>query len=77
MEFPQPETPESINHGPEDGGFNFGGSMGFLYEVMAVHSAVVNGHRGYEDVHKEEIINVMDVADEIRRQIGVKYPQDE
>ena len=77
LDFPQPETPESINHGSEDGGFNFGGSMGFLYEIMAVHGAVVNGHRGYPDVSKEEIIQVMDVADEIRRQIGVKYPQDD
>ena len=51
--------------------------MGFLYEIMAVHSAVVNGERGYPDVSKEEITIVMDTADEIRRQIGVSYPQDQ
>lgn len=51
--------------------------MGFLYELMAVHSAVVSGQTGYPDVSKEEMINVMEIADEIRRQIGVHYPQDE
>lgn len=51
--------------------------MGFLYEVMAVHAAAVNGHTGYPDVSKEEMIQVMELCDEIRSQIGVKYPQDE
>lgn len=32
-EFPQPPMPEEIDHGDEEGGWNFGGSMGFVYEV--------------------------------------------
>ena len=77
MEFPQPPKPDFISHGEADGGFNFGGSMGFLYELMAVHSAAVNGYTGYPDVSKEEMINCMELTDEIRRQIGVHYPQDD
>ena len=34
LEFPLPDKPESINHGSTDG-FNFGGSLGFVYEAMA------------------------------------------
>lgn len=48
-----------------------------LVQVMAVHSAVVKGWTGIPDVGKEEMINVMDVTDEIRKQIGVHYPQDD
>ena len=77
FEFPQPDTPDFVKHGEADEGFNFGNSMGFLYEVMAVHSAAVNGLTGLPDVSKEEMINIMEVTDDIRRQIGVHYPQDE
>ena len=32
-EFPQPPKPDTISHGSAEGGWNFGGSMGFVYEV--------------------------------------------
>ena len=35
-EFPQPPKPKEISHGEAEGGWNFGGSMGFVYEVIFV-----------------------------------------
>ena len=34
-EFPQPPKPDTISHGSAEGGWNFGGSMGFVYEVAS------------------------------------------
>lgn len=32
-EFPLPPKPDSISHGDAEGGWNFAGSMGFIFEV--------------------------------------------
>ena len=55
LEFPSPEKPESINHGPADG-FNFPGGMGFVYEAMGVHSSVINGKKQVEDIGRDEMV---------------------
>ncbi|KAK9807592.1 hypothetical protein WJX72_003590 [[Myrmecia] bisecta] len=74
--FDPPRKPESINHGDEEGGWNFGGSIGFVYEAMGVHSAVVNNARGVRDVPEEEMVALMELTDRLRAQMGVSYPQD-
>lgn len=33
MEFPNPPKPKEINHGDADGGFNFPGSAGFIWQA--------------------------------------------
>ncbi|KAL3143066.1 hypothetical protein ABBQ38_003341 [Trebouxia sp. C0009 RCD-2024] len=75
LEFPPPEKPESINHGAADG-FNFPGGIGFVYEAMGVHSAVINGKKQVEDIGRDEMIMLMEVSDRIREQLGTSYPQD-
>ncbi len=56
LEFPLPDKPESINHG-SSGGFNFGGSLGFVYEAMGVHSSVICGKKQVEDVGRDEMVS--------------------
>ena len=56
LDFPLPDKPESINHGSSDG-FNFGGSLGFVYEAMGVHSSVICGKKQVEDVGREEMVS--------------------
>ena len=33
-EFPLPPKPDTVSHGDAEGGWNFGGSMGFIFEVI-------------------------------------------
>jgi hypothetical protein len=56
LDFPLPDKPESINHGSTDG-FNFGGSLGFVYEAMGVHSSVICGKKQVEDVGRDEMVS--------------------
>lgn len=56
LDFPLPDKPESINHGSADG-FNFGGSLGFVYEAMGVHSSVICGKKQVEDVGRDEMVS--------------------
>ncbi len=56
LDFPLPDKPESINHGSTDG-FNFGGSLGFIYEAMGVHSSVICGNKQVEDVGRDEMVS--------------------
>ena len=56
LDFPFPDQPDSINHGPADG-FNYGGGLGFVYEAMGVHSAVINGKKQVEDVGRDEMVS--------------------
>ncbi len=56
LDFPLPDKPESINHGSTDG-FNFGGSLGFVYEAMGVHSSVSCGKKQVEDVGRDEMVS--------------------
>lgn len=58
LDFPFPEQPDSINHGPADG-FNYGGGLGFVYEAMGVHSAVINGKKQVEDVGRDEMVSML------------------
>jgi len=55
-EFPLPPKPDSISHGDAEGGWNFAGSMGFIFEVMAVHSAIVKGEPGVCDASNDEML---------------------
>ena len=57
LDFPLPDQPDSIDHGPADG-FNFGGGLGFVYEAMGVHSAVINGKTQSEDVDRYEQVSM-------------------
>ena len=56
LDFPLPNKPESINHCSADG-FNFGGSLGFVYEAMGVHSSVICGKKQVEDVGRDEMVS--------------------
>lgn len=42
-DFPQPPKPDEISHGDAEGGWNFGGSMGFVYEVCRHELFCVKG----------------------------------
>eukprot|EP00891_Asterochloris_glomerata_P007273 jgi/Astpho2/7273/fgenesh1_pg.00113_%23_79_t len=75
LDFPLPERPARIQHGKADG-FNFGGSLGMVYEAMAVHAHVLKGRKEVSDVTHKEMVSVMHTLDSIRQQIGVTYPQD-
>lgn len=55
MEYPLIEKPESIDHGPKNG-FNCSGSLGFIYQAMGVHSAVINGKKQIEDIGRDEMV---------------------
>jgi predicted dehydrogenase len=49
---------------------------GFEYQVRACAKAIAEGKTEAEDMPHEEILRVMEMMDEIRRQIGVVYPFD-
>ncbi len=36
MEFPNPAKPKEIDHGDADGGFNFPGSAGFIWQARSI-----------------------------------------
>lgn len=65
LDFPLPDKPESINHGSSDG-FNFGGSLGFVYEAMGVHSSVICGKKQVEDVGRDEMVSCNAVLHELQ-----------
>lgn len=40
MEFPNPAKPKEIDHGDADGGFNFPGSAGFIWQARSIMIAI-------------------------------------
>lgn len=42
----------------------------FSLQVMAVHSAIVKGAKQICDVSNKEMLELMDITDEVRKQIG-------
>ena len=58
-------------------GFNFVGSQGFTYEAAAVQEAIAQGLTEHPQLPLSETLAMARVFDEIRAQIGLKYPWDE
>ena len=56
LRYPNAEKPPQIDHGPAEGGFNFGGSLGFIWQAMAVHSAVLKGVKEMADISHRETV---------------------
>jgi dihydrodiol dehydrogenase / D-xylose 1-dehydrogenase (NADP) len=77
LELPMPDRPHRVQHGKADGGWNYGGSIGFVYEAMAVHSHVVQGLKEIKDVSHRETVQIMETLDQVRQQVGLQYPQDD
>jgi len=61
-------TPESS--------FNFINSAGFMYEAQYVHKMLKEGKLESDKESLHESLNIMKTMDEVRKQIGVSYPQD-
>ena len=57
LEYPGIEKPSSINHGPKNG-FNCSGSLGFIYQAMGVHSAVINGRKQIDHIDRDEMVSM-------------------
>jgi len=58
-------------------GFNYVGSQGFVYEATAVEEAIGQGLTEHPELPLSETLAMARVFDEIRAQIGLKYPWDE
>ena len=57
-------------------GFNFRRSQGFIYQIDTVLECLDNGLVECPEYTWNEMMVIMKVMDEIRRQIGLKYPAD-
>ena len=55
-------------------GFNYVGSQGFVYEATAVEEAIGQGLTEHPELPLSETLAMARVFDEIRAQIGLKYP---
>ncbi|KAJ4253985.1 hypothetical protein NW762_010386 [Fusarium torreyae] len=53
------------------------GTMGFIWEADAVAEDIANGRTENAVVPLDETLRVMRLMDDIRREAGYKYPQDE
>ena len=58
-------------------GYNFVGSQGFVYEATAVQEAIAQGLTEHPELPLSETLAMARVFDDIRGQIGLKYPWDE
>jgi len=54
--------------------FNFSGSIGFIHEITAVQKDLIQHKKASEVYPPGASLIVMGVLDEIRKQIGLKYP---
>lgn len=54
----------------------FPASEGFLYEVQAVEQCLAAGQKECPEYPLQETLNIMKTMDEVRRQLGVKYPSE-
>lgn len=57
--------------------FNYMNSCGLRYEADETRKCIRAGKTESEHVSHNESIIIARIEDEIRRQIGVKYPEDE
>lgn len=57
--------------------FNFNNSAGLRYEADEVRKCIRGGKKESEKLPQSESLIIARIEDEIRKQIGVKYPQDD
>ena len=57
--------------------FNFINSCGLRYEADEVRKCIRDGKTESENVTHNESLLIAHIEDEIRMQIGVKYPEDD
>lgn len=57
--------------------FNYINGCGLIYEAEEVRKCIREGKKESENVSHNESLLIARIEDEIRKQIGVKYPQDE
>ena len=57
-------------------GYNFVGSQGFRFEAEAVQDALQQGLTEHPEMPLSESLALAKVFDDIRAQIGLKYPWD-
>ena len=62
---------------PCDQPLNFANSNGFQYEARAVCEAIVKGKTSIAHISDEESLVLMQIMDEVRKQLGVVYPEEE
>jgi len=70
----EPLDPPHIGIAP---GYNFVGSQGFRFEAAAVQEAIGKGLKEHPEMPLSESLAMAKVFDDIRGQIGLKYPWDE
>ena len=58
-------------------GYNFVGSQGFVFEAAAVQDAITAGRLEHPEMPLDESVAVAELFDEIRAQVGLRYPWDE
>lgn len=54
--------------------FHYPNSVGFVYEAQAVMEAIRNGQTECEEYPLDDSLAVMRICDDVRRQLGVKWP---
>lgn len=69
MCFPLPENTRDLH-------FVFPGGAGFVYEANCVASCIVKGKKECEIMPWSDTLEIAETCQEIRRQIEVKFPQD-
>ena len=69
-----PLDPPHIGLAP---GCNFVGSQGFVYEAVAVQDAIGKGLTEHPEMPLSETLAMAKVFDQIRAQIGLRYPWDD
>ncbi|XP_077296372.1 trans-1,2-dihydrobenzene-1,2-diol dehydrogenase-like [Arctopsyche grandis] len=62
---------------PKAGGFNFTNSAGLMYEAEECRQCIKNGLKESSKITHEESLNLAKLEDTIRKQIGVRYKQDD
>ena len=70
----QPLDPPLIGIAP---GYNYVGSQGFTFEVAAVQEAIAQGLTEHPEMPLDETLAMAKVFDDIRAQIGLRYPWDD
>jgi predicted dehydrogenase len=69
-------TPLDPPHNGNAPGYNFVGSQGFVYEATAVQEALEQGLTEHPEMPLSETLSMAKVFDDIRAQIGLRYPWD-
>jgi len=82
--LPQPHATARLADGVESASscaepysmFHYPNSMGMVYEADAVMDCIRAGQTESSEFTQEESLRTMDVCDQVRRQIGVKWPNE-